>query len=247
MRELSELVDVEDPAWPELTEKLARAAVAVDVMPGDPDQGRKCLLQLQVTARSWLGAVVLHTGGLWVDDGWLRIYGAGGGQMPGLAEVNRFPAEVAPGWFPADGLVVGHDVVGGVFVLNGRGSGRPGEPGQIVYFAPDSLSWEALGMGHGAWLDWVLAGRLEQFYAGLRWPGWREEVTELAPTDGMSVIPYLWSKEAHDNLAATSRKAVPMAELLSLNETMCAQLGLPAPGFTGTVSGPAAGGAAHTR
>jgi hypothetical protein len=234
VRELSELVDVDDPAWPELTEVLARSAVAVDVLPGDADQGRRCLLQLQVAARSWLGAVVLHTGGLLVDSGWLRVYG-GGGPMPGLAAVNRFPEDVDPGWFPDDNIVVGHDVVGGVFVLNGRGSGRPGEPGRLVYFAPDSLTWEALGMGYGTWLDWVLAGRLDQFYAGLRWPGWREEVVELAPTDGMSVIPYLWSKEAHDDLAATSRKAVPFTDLLRLNETFCTQMGLRPPGFQGTV------------
>jgi hypothetical protein len=232
VRELSELVDVDDPAWPELREEFARSAVTVDVLPGGDEQ---CLTQLQVTARSVLGAVVLHTGGLLVDGGWLRIYGGRGGPMPGLATVNGFPAEVDPGWAPDGGLVVGHDVVGGVFAVNGRGSGRPGEPGQLVYFAPDALTWEALGMGYGTWVDWMLAGRLDQFYQGLRWPTWRDEVANLAPTHGMSVVPYLWSKEAHDDLAATSRRAVPMAELLGLNETFSTHLGTPPPGFLGVV------------
>ncbi|TCO48955.1 DUF2625 family protein [Actinocrispum wychmicini] len=238
MRDLSELVDVDDPVWPSLREEFASSPARVDVLAGEGEQGRACLLQLQVTARSVLGAVVLHTGGVVVDGGWLRIYGGGGGAMPGLATVNRFPGEVDPGWRPPGGFVVGHDVVGGVFVLNGydpASAGRPGEPGQIAFFAPDSLEWEALGMGYGTWVDWVLAGRLEQFYAGLRWPGWQDEVAGLAPTQGMSVVPFLWSKEAHDDLAATSRRPVPMAELLGLNETFCTQMGLPTPGFLGVV------------
>ena len=51
----------------------------------------------------------------------------------------------------------------------------------------------------------------------------------------MSVVPFLWSKEAHDDLAATSRRAVPMMELLGLNEDFCNQMGLPEPGFLGVV------------
>lgn len=238
VRELSELIDVDDPVWPSLREEFAESPVHVDVFAGDEERGRACLLQLQVTVRSVLGAVVLHTGGVVADSGWLRIYGGAGGGMPGLAQVNQFPSEFDPGWYPRDGLVVGHDVVGGVFVLNGydpASVGRPGEPGRIVYFAPDSLEWENLGMGYGTWVAWVLAGRLDQFYAGLRWPGWQGEVVGLTPTQGMSVVPFLWSKEAHDDLAATSRRAVPLIELLGLNEDFCKQMGLAEPGFLGVV------------
>lgn len=68
---------------------------------------------------------------------------------------QRFPAEPDPGWYPADGLVVGHDVLGGVFFPNGAGparAGRPGAPGQMTYFVPGTLKWEALDMGHSAWV-----------------------------------------------------------------------------------------------
>ncbi|MFB7198264.1 DUF2625 family protein [Streptomyces sp. NPDC056240] len=41
------------------------------VLPGDVNEGRRCLLQMQVTGRSALGALALHTGGLLVDNGWL--------------------------------------------------------------------------------------------------------------------------------------------------------------------------------
>ncbi|MFG3001978.1 DUF2625 domain-containing protein [Streptomyces sp. NPDC048340] len=241
MRQLSDLTDVDDPAWPALQEEFANSSTPVEVLPAaDPEQGRACLLQLQVSARSWLGALALHSGGLVVDGGWLRVYGgatSGAHGLPGLSQVNRFPAAFDPSWRPADGLVVGHDVLGGVFALNGHdpaASRRPGDPGQMLYFAPDSLEWEALEMGYGTWLTWLLSGRLDQFYDGLRWPGWQGEAAALAPSQGLSVYPFLWSAEAQADLAATSRRAVPMAELLGVSSDFCRQFGPHNPGFLGS-------------
>jgi hypothetical protein len=132
--------------------------VCAEVLPPDRDLGRASMHQLQVTARSYVGALVLHCGGLLVDDGWLRVFGSpvGGAapETPTLARVNQFPEVFDPAWRPGPGLVVAHDVLGGVFALNGATparAGRPGAPGEVVYFAPDSLRWEALGVGHSTW------------------------------------------------------------------------------------------------
>ncbi|WP_433448848.1 DUF2625 domain-containing protein [Streptomyces sp. CA-142005] len=240
MREIDELVRVDDPAWPELRQAFAASAVPVRVLPADPDEGPRCLLQLQVTARSVLGALTLHCGGVVLDDGWVRVYGAGSAAsgLPSLGRVNAFPAEPDPGWYPADGLVVGHDVLGGVFCLNGHDparAGRPGAPGQMTYFAPDTLEWEALDMGHSAWVWWLLSGRLETFYDGLRRPGWREEAAALDLGQGITVFPFLWTEEAHRDLAATSRRAVPMREVLGVAADFARQLGPADPGFLGEV------------
>ncbi|MCN9244524.1 DUF2625 family protein [Streptomyces sp. RY43-2] len=70
---------------------------------------------------------------------------------------------------------------------------------------------------------------------GLRWHDWQGEASRLTPGQGISVFPFLWSKESQADLAATSRKPVPMAELLGLNGDFCAQMGLPGPGFLGSV------------
>ncbi|MFI5671088.1 DUF2625 domain-containing protein [Streptomyces sp. NPDC051704] len=243
MRGIDELVNVDDPAWPELQGILRASSVPVEVLPGDVNEGRRCLLQMQVTGRSVLGALALHTGGLLLDNGWLRVFGGGSasvtdGQLPSLAQVNRFPTDFAPGWHPATGLVVGHDILGGVFALNGgdpAAAGRPGAPGQMTYFAPDTLEWEAMEMGHSGWVSWLLSGALETFYDGMRWPGWREETAALAFEQGLSVYPFLWSKEAHADLAATSRRPVPMREVLGVAADFARQMGPSDPGFLGDV------------
>lgn len=242
MRGLTELVEVDEPAWPLLQEAFTSSAVPLVVAPGCAEQGRACLLQLQVSARSALGALALHSGGLIIEGGWLRVFGGAAGTSSSgpasLAQVNSFPSVFDPSWRPTNGLIVGHDVLGGVFALNGHdaaASGRPGAPGQMLYFAPDSMEWEVLGMGYGTWLTWLLSGRLEQFYEALRWPGWQAETALLTVGQGISIFPFLWSKEARADLAATSRRPVLMAELLGLSGDFCARMEIPAPGFLGSL------------
>jgi hypothetical protein len=242
MRELSRLIEVEESAWPELRETLDASPVSVEVLPPDGDLGRASLLQLQVTARSYLGAVVLHCGGLLVDDGWLRVFGspASGAAhgVPSLAGVNQLPGTFNSAWRPGPGLVVAHDVLGGVFALNGAApasADRPGGSGEMVYFAPDSLRWESLGVGHSTWLAWLVSGALDEFYADLRWPGWKEEVRALNSDQGLSAFPPLWSAEARQDISATSRRAVPMRELLGVARDSCRQFDGVDPGFLGAV------------
>ncbi|MFE0651293.1 DUF2625 domain-containing protein [Streptomyces sp. NPDC059534] len=242
MRELSELIEVENPAWPVLGEELRAAAVPVELPDADAGRGAAALLQTQVTARSFLGAFLLHSGGAFVDDGWLRVYGSPAAgdprRLPGLAQVNGYPAEVDPHWRPEGGLVVAHDVLGGVFMIQGGTTeevGLPGQPGEMVYFAPDSLRWDALGAGYAAWLSWTLSGGTEEFYEGLRWPGWRDEVRDLDGDRGLTLYPPLWSAEAHQDLAGTSRRVVAMAELLGLERETCREFDGADPGFLGTV------------
>ncbi|WP_031070682.1 DUF2625 domain-containing protein [Streptomyces sp. NRRL S-118] len=242
MRRLSELIDVEEPAWPELREIVGAGPVSIEVLPPDGSLGKASLLQLQVTARSYLGAVVLHCGGLLVDGGWLRVFGspADGAAhgVPSLAQVNQFPGAFDAAWRVDSGLVVAHDVLGGVFALNGgspAGHGRPGVPGEMVYFAPDALRWEGLGVGHSAWMAWLASGALDEFYADLRWSGWKEEVQALHGDQGLSLFPPLWSTEARQDLSAASRRSVPMTELLGVARDSCRQFDGVDPGFLGAV------------
>jgi hypothetical protein len=88
----------------------------------------------------------------------------------------------------------------------------------MCYFAPDTLEWEAMEIGgHGAWFSWLLSGRLDEFYQGFRWTGWQSDVSALGLDQGMSVYPFLSTKEGQEDIDSTSRKPVPISELFSFH------------------------------
>jgi hypothetical protein len=178
-------------AWPLVQRWIEQAVTAVNVLPIDEKSGRETLAELGLTERSVLGALALHTGGLAVDHGWLRVLG--GPSL--LAWSDRL----------GDGLVVGHDVVAGFYAVTR-------DDGEVRYLAPDSLEWEGTEMGHAAWVHWTLTGDLESYYENLRWPDWQEEVAALAPDHGLSLYPPPFTREGRD-VAAATRGVTPMAEL----------------------------------
>jgi hypothetical protein len=77
MRALTDLIDTDDPAWPGIEAAVAAAPIPVAVLAADPRRADDELLRLQVTTRSWLGAVAHRSGGLVLDHGWLRVLGSG--------------------------------------------------------------------------------------------------------------------------------------------------------------------------
>lgn len=223
-RAQAELADVDDPAWPELEASIKDSQLPVEVISIPPDQGRTVLHQLQVTARSTLGALALNTGGLLIDHGWLRILGGGGQDLPSLATANNLdsPGEV-PG--PPPLMTVAFDVLGGHFAIDGGGLGV--EPGKVCYWAPDTLEWSSLGVGHSAFVEWALTKEgPASFYEDMRWEGWRDEVKGVAPSQGISVYPPLFSAEAYP-LVNTSRRAVPFDDVFAFNKDMADQLTAP--------------------
>ncbi|PAX83983.1 hypothetical protein CLM85_12385 [Streptomyces albidoflavus] len=113
--------------------------------------------------------------------------------------------------------------------------GRPGATGQMTYFAPDTPAWEALDVGHPQGGAWLLSGRVATFYDGLRWPGWREEAAALDCSQGTAVYPFLWSEDARADLPATSRRPVPMREVLALSRDFARRTGAVDSGFLGEV------------
>lgn len=76
-RPLAELIDTKDPSWPLVQSWIASAKNKVQVLPKTAGRADSALLAAQVTTRSPMGAVVYETGGILVDNGWLRILGSG--------------------------------------------------------------------------------------------------------------------------------------------------------------------------
>jgi hypothetical protein len=219
-RTLSELIDRNEPAWPLVQSWIAEARNAVEVVPTSRARGEDALLRLQVTSRSPMGALALETGGLLVDHRWVRVLGAGGNGMAGsLVTWNRLDREPATTLVPK-AVIVGHDVLGGFFGLNG--GAWSGQPGNVFYFGPDTLDWEDLEMGYATWLHWLCQGDVAKFYAPNRWPGWESDVSALSPDDGISVYPFLWAEGGP--IGERSRGTVPISELWHLHQESARQL-----------------------
>jgi hypothetical protein len=223
IRSYQELSAVSDPAWRHVQRLIAEAAVPVRVMPPrDPDEATAALFRLQVTTQSTLGALAANCGAILVDGGWLRLLGSGLDGLPSLPEANGLgePGETSS---PPGHLVVGYDVLGGAFAVNG--GGLPAEPGEICYFGPDTLSWTPIGIpGPSALLRWALAGGLAETFADLRWAGWEHEVPALTAGEGITCFPPLWSAEAHSRTVEVRRSPASLTELLLLNQESATQL-----------------------
>ena len=225
VRTARELLDVTDPAWPEVQDAVAATPLDVRVLPVDEAAGTDVIARLQVSARSTLGALASSCGGLVVDHGWLRILGGGHDGLPDLAAANRLDLP-GPDAKPPPALVVGYDVLGGRFAVDAGGLGV--QEGEVCYLGPDSLAWVGLGAGHGAFVHWALAGDgLDGFYASLRWPGWQERVDGIALDRGLASYPPPFTEEGRD-LAAASLREVPFAELVTWYDDLRDQIaGLP--------------------
>jgi hypothetical protein len=217
---LNELINREDPAWPLILEWIRAAKVPVEVLPVTRAEGDAALLALQVTTRSPLGALVYETGGILVDQGWLRLLGSGSPRLPRtLVDWNVFMAGLEIGKAPPF-LLIADDVVGGFFAIDGGGLGF--RPGGIAYFAPDSLRWESLDMGHTQFVQWVLSGSLAGFYADYRWPDWEREVSALSGDRGYLISPPPAFKG--EPIPRRLRKSVPANELYTFYQKLGREL-----------------------
>ncbi|MCB7136273.1 DUF2625 family protein [Cellulosimicrobium marinum] len=217
VRTAAELAAVDEPAWPTLSRMLGRGGV--EVVP-PPAWSLEVLYRLQVTVRSTLGALALHTGGVLVDGGWLRILGGGGSGLPDLASVNGLGEPGEDSAAPSV-LVVAYDVLGGTFAINGGGLSGP--LGDVHWFAPDVLDWVDLGFGQAAFLEWAVSGGAGALYDHLRWPGWYDEIGDVRLDEGLSVYPPLWSQEGRD-VASASRTPVALGELVDWHFEMAARM-----------------------
>ena len=220
---LHHLTSVDDPAGPLLTEWLEAGHVDAQVLEVEPARRDQCLVGLQVTLRSVLGAVAYETGGILVDHGWLRLLGGGHGVLPSLYEaLGLDEATTAPGY-----VVLGWDVVGGVFALDD--GGLRGVRGHICYYAPDALQWEDLEFGHAEFVRWALTGGLTTFADDLRWEGWDAQSPLVSLDEVYLSDPPLWTPAGQD-VDEVARRTVRVDELLARHGEAVAAMAAPSRG-----------------
>jgi hypothetical protein len=212
VRTLKELLDTPEPAWPLVQDWVREATNVVEILPASQPACGEALVELQVTARSPMGAVIYETGGLLIDHGWLRMLGSGHPRLP----------RTLPGWNRGRSwhdlneappfLLIADDVVGGFFALNGGRFGK--DAGIVYYFAPDNLTWETTDLGYTAFVQWCLSGNLALFYKASRWSGWEVEAGRVSGEQAFSIAPPLWA--AGPPVGDRSRRPVPVAEVYDL-------------------------------
>lgn len=209
MRTLNELINLDEPGWDLITQWLNEAQNQYEILPRDKERAERELLNTQVTTRSPMGAIVYETGGILIDNGWLRILGSGSEKLDrGLAEWNKGKTFANFGEQPSY-LLIADDIIGGYFALNAGGIGS--EIGKVYYLAQDTLEWECLDTNYSEFVYWALTGNLSQFYGTFRWRNWQNDIQLANGNQVFSFYPFLWTKKASD-IEKTSRTLVPIEE-----------------------------------
>lgn len=215
MRALSELVDGKESAWPLVQQWISEASVPVEVLPAERAAGDAALLAAQVTTRSPMGAIAHTAAGIFIDNGWLRVLGAG--------KHPRFQRSL-PEWNEGRSnhfYLVADDVVGGFFAINGGALGE--DLGNVYFYAPDSLLWEPCGFGYSQFLVWATSEKLHEFYQSLRWDNWVGEVKELSGDQGINIYPFLCAEGPP--IKDRRRVPVPVTEQWAFQLDLQRQLG----------------------
>lgn len=223
LRPVEELIHKTDPGWVPVNQWIQSAKNKVEILPVDTAKATEALYKTQVTTRSPMGAIVYRTGGLLIDNGWIRILGSGNAKLNRtLPDWNKRRAFTEFGETPPF-LLIADDAIGGFYLLNGGALGK--DIGKIYYFSPDNLEYEPLNLTYTGFLQFCFDSDLEQFYKTTRWKNWQEEVTQLDGNQVFSFYPFLWSHEAKD-INKIARKVIPIDEQYNLNMIFRKKLGL---------------------
>ena len=212
MKPLTELIDKDEPGWELVSEWIKDATNKVQILSRDKEKAEFALYKTQVTTRSPMGAIIYETGGILIDNGWIRILGSGNEKINrNLPDWNKGKSITEFGQ-QAGYFLVADDVIGGFFAINGGEFGE--DLGQMYYFAPDCLEWESMEMGYSDFIWWTFTGDLEQFYEGLKWNSWKEEIENLDGNNGIGFFPFLWTE--FNDINELSRKPISIDEIWNL-------------------------------
>lgn len=218
---VEELLNGGEEGWTVVEDLLKSAKNKVEILDANVDRAKESLYRTQVTTKSPMGAIVYKTGGVVVDDGWIRILGSGSDRLNRtLPEWNKGKSFREFGETPSF-LLIADDVIGGFFLLNGGALGD--DLGKIYYFSPDNLEFEPLDLTYTGFLQFCFNSNLDEFYSGYRWKTWRADISRLDSDTVFTFYPYLWSKEGKE-INKISKKPISAEEQFRFNKEMREQL-----------------------
>lgn len=213
MKTLKDLINREGLGWGFVQKWMEGAQNCFEILPKISKRADEELLRLQISTKSPLGAIVFETGGILIENGWLRILGSGSDQLNrGVMAWNKGKTYVHEGE-KGGLLLIADDVLGGYFAINAGELGE--EIGKIYYFTPDTLRWESLGCGYADFINWTLNGDLDSFYQAYLSDDWK---VGHATVDGNKV--YVSEVESGVDVAIgnkrSSRKLVLIEEHVNI-------------------------------
>lgn len=115
MRPIEELINENDSGWPFVKEWIKSAKNKVEILSVDKQKAIDALYKTQITTRSPMGSIVFETGGILVDNGWIRILGSGSEKLKrSLPQWNLGKGFTEFGQ-ASSFLLVADDAIGGSF------------------------------------------------------------------------------------------------------------------------------------
>lgn len=221
MKNVDDLINTTEPGWALVSEWISSAKNKVEILTCDTAKAKDALYKTQVTTRSPMGAIIYSTGGLLIDNGWIRILGSGHSKLDRtVPDWNKGKTFNEYGEAPSF-LLIADDAVGGFFAINGGELGK--DLGKVYYLSPDNLNWEPLELTYIDFLLFCFNHDLNKYYEGLRWKNWQKDVSALDGNKVYNFYPFLWTKEGK-NIDKNSRKQIPVEEQYSFNIDMKKQL-----------------------
>lgn len=180
------LVDSLYSAWPRLQTMANKANNQITVLPTDSVRASKTLTALNQSTRNSMAAVVYHTGGILIDNAWIRIFGSGNDKL----------SRDLPGWNKNKNkgkaiTYIADDAIGGYFTINDGGLGR--DTGMVYYFSPKELKNRPLNIDYDKFLDFCFNADLDKFYVGLRWKNWKSDMTKINADQVFLMLPFIWN------------------------------------------------------
>lgn len=212
MKSLEELINAESPFVDTLNKWVSSASNQVTILPAHNDR-QDILLNVQVTTKSILGCLVYHTGGILIDNGWIRLLGSGHEML--LRNVHDWNENSEKGIY-----LIGDDVAGGFYAING--GAFSGEHNIVYYWSPDSLEWESMDMLYSDFFHSLLNSNLDHFYDGIRWESWKKDMENISTDQCITFMPFLWTKEG--DCENSHRGVIPIKEALDMKVDIINQM-----------------------
>lgn len=209
-KSLTELVDPYNLKWEMVSRWVEQSKTKVTVLPRVKSMADSAILQCQISTDNVLGAIIYNTGGILIDNGWIRILGSGCKEMDrSLPQWNKGKSKINTGDSP-NFVLVADDVIGGLFAINTGGIDELGL-NKIFYFGPNSLKWQPIGLTYEQFVVFCMTNDLREFYSDFKWKGWENEISQLGPNQVVSAYPLLWTKDGKE--LKKNRKVTPIQKL----------------------------------